>query len=670
MSMRYLQDISILFIIGCVITILYLLIPKFEIFHLIVEIVTVVISAFIFAIIWINRKRRIDVFFKTQGIGFFFVGVFDYFHSIFYPNLEIAYIKFFQPENVYIVYWFLARYTQLISLAAGLVLLKMKKDYSFSKFFAGFLISSLIIITIIYSSSISILYSNTTKLVYPKFAYGLVLTFLSIGIAYYLRNVKEEFSENVYLSLQMSLLFLALSDILLTQYLRTDFFIIYMGILLKFFSYYFICGIFVFQIIDQPINTLFRDISDKNRKLEELLIENSKLSEENLLQKEQQTRLEVIDQFSAGVSHDLNNILTVIQGNVSLLEFQTGDELSKQFIDNINVSLDQAKELSRRLVSLTKTSIEKRKIVHINPILDNTARVMNAGTAINLKFDLEEGISPIYIDVNQIISAFQNIFLNAIQAISENGKILVKTREYKYQDIEHLNDAINSNFEYYLEISVIDNGVGINDMNQLFQPFKTTKLSGTGLGLISVQNIVNNHEGFMHIQSTPGKGTNFSIYIPYVKNDIQEYIENKISRRIVSGTGKVLFMDDQKLILKSTTKMLENLGYSVDSCRHGEEAIDLARNKQYNIIILDLTVKNGWGGEKTVGPIQKLNPNAKIICSTGYYDSSSVSKYHKAGFHGVLSKPYTYQELSEVVAKQIQTDNSSYKVKNNFEFTD
>ncbi|MFO7735992.1 MAG: ATP-binding protein, partial [bacterium] len=249
----------------------------------------------------------------------------------------------------------------------------------------------------------------------------------------------------------------------------------------------------------------------------------------------------------------------------------------------------------------------------------------------------------------QLIS---NVLINSIQAVSDLGKkaeIIVSAENIVLSpgEIEGCEGA-------FIKLSVRDNGPGIpeNHLSKIFDPFFTTKEHGSGLGLSTSMSIAERHGGKMEIFTEEGEYTEVVVFLPAVIGEAVEN-RNKSSDRDNTYKGhKVLVMDDEELIRDVLENILVRFGCDVDAVSNGDEAVELFRRsfekgEEYDILILDLTVKEGMGGVEALKNIKKICPHIKAIISSGYIGDELVDKYKKSGFSAVVKKPYSLEDLKE-----------------------
>lgn len=370
-------------------------------------------------------------------------------------------------------------------------------------------------------------------------------------------------------------------------------------------------------------------------------------------------KMAALGNLAAGVAHDFNNILMGIQGNISILKLK--NEKNEEIMSRISVVEDQIKSasgLSRQLLGMAKAG--KYEITKFDPNeLVRSIYEVFSHTNKNIVFKLFLSSSvnlAVEGDKSQIRQAVTNIILNAIQAINDTGIIEIST-EFFDPDEEFLRSN-SLNKQKYFKCSVKDNGAGIDEelKMKIFEPFFTTrkKGKGSGLGLASAYGIVRNHDGILLFQSEKFIGSTFSIYLP-----VKEWEGNSSGKASVSGRNSnnetVLIVDDEKMVLNATSDMLSYLGYKTLKAENGKVALDIFQNNpDIKCVILDM-IMPGMDGEKVFVELKKLQPEIKVIISSGYSMSSKVEALLMNGAKGFLEKPFSMDELSdkmnEVLAK-------------------
>jgi len=271
------------------------------------------------------------------------------------------------------------------------------------------------------------------------------------------------------------------------------------------------------------------------------------------------------------------------------------------------------------------------------------------GTYCDYKFSTD--LWSVEIDPKQINQVFTNLVLNSTQAMPEGGNIQI-IAENKSIDIEN---KLLLEPGGYVKISIIDEGIGISEKHipKIFDPYFSTKQKGKGLGLATTHSIIKKHNGHIFVESQIEKGTTFHIYLPAVTNDIiKEPEEPKTIHH--KSHGKILIMDDQEPILKMAGRLLNSMGYETAFAHDGTQAIELYREAYqskhpFDVVILDLTVPGGMGGAKTIPELLKIDPKVKAIVSSGYSYDPIMSNYKNYVFCGVVPKPYSKDQIAEVL---------------------
>ena len=246
----------------------------------------------------------------------------------------------------------------------------------------------------------------------------------------------------------------------------------------------------------------------------------------------------------------------------------------------------------------------------------------------------------------------QNIVLNADQAMPVGGMIVITVMNV--QGPKHKHHQLPGKGKY-VEISVEDCGIGISEQYQqkIFDPYFTTKEKGSGLGLATSYSIIKNHGGVIDVASESGQGTTFYIYLPAVETAKEPWKEYAATP-VAAGNGRILVMDDEDLVLDIAVEMIMALGHDVDTAKHGESAIEKYRTAMesgnpYDVVILDLTIRGGMGGEETLGHLHAIDNNIRAIVSSGYSGDVVVAEYYKHGFKARLEKPYSLDYLRDTL---------------------
>ncbi|MCK4545054.1 response regulator, partial [candidate division WOR-3 bacterium] len=300
-------------------------------------------------------------------------------------------------------------------------------------------------------------------------------------------------------------------------------------------------------------------------------------------------------------------------------------------------------------LTFSKGGMPVKTLCSIQELIKESALFSLRGAKSKCQFDLPNDLWTIEADRGQISEVINNLIINADQSMPEGGIIDIKANNISITP----NDHIHLNSGNYVKISIEDHGIGINKevIHNIYDPFFTTKQNGSGLGLTVVYSIISKHNGIISVESEVSNGTIFYIYLPACSKTINR---EKNTLEIVTGTGTILLMDDNKTIRNTTGKMLEQIGYNCDCASNGNELIDLYRNKMntegyYDAVLMDLTIPGGMGGKEAAKILLEIDPNAKLIVSSGYASDPIMANYKNYGFSDVIAKPYEIKELSNVI---------------------
>ncbi len=384
--------------------------------------------------------------------------------------------------------------------------------------------------------------------------------------------------------------------------------------------------------------------------------------------------LEALGSLSGGIAHDFNNLLYVIMGNISLVQ----DDIKKetQIFENLKEAESaciKAKELARRLITFSKGGSPVKKICTIDKLLKDVAASLLTESSIKSNVLLDDSLRQVNIDRTLIRLAVHNVIVNAKEAIGNKGQIKVSCKNI---DIAK-ESTLPLNYGEYIKICIVDQGCGISNDNleKIFNPYFSTKdmgnNKGQGLGLTISYSIIEKHEGLITVESELEIGSTVSIYLPAFltedtelkrmvgTSDRQEPVEPT-----ATGKGKILLMDDERTIRNFLSKVIKRLGYNIQTCIEGKEAIKIYKkalksSEPFDVIILDLTNKLGMGGKETMKKLLEIDHSAKGICISGYSDDPVVSNFGEYGFTGSLTKPATKKELSRVINGVISKKNTS-----------
>jgi len=396
---------------------------------------------------------------------------------------------------------------------------------------------------------------------------------------------------------------------------------------------------------DKPaIMSICRDVTERKR-LEDQL--------------RQARNLESIGTLAGGIAHDFNNLLMTLSGNIALAKMclSSGDEAFRFLAEAERISLGGA-DLTNRLITFAKGGTHMRTVASMSRIIKESSDVAVAGTNVRCEYSLPDVLLPVKADEAQMRQVIHNIVLNAKEAMPRGGTVRLAGVNMVLTSA----DAVPLSPGDYVRITIEDHGTGIKeeDLPRIFDPYFTTKgmgaEKGMGLGLTVVYSIIKKHNGHVAVESLPGKGTTVRIYLPAHRIE-DEAVETQ-SRALGVRQGKILFMDDEKMIRDVSEKILNNLGYTVTLAADGMEAIQLYKSaldsdEPFDAVILDLIAKKGMGGQETISGLRSLDPHVKAIICSGYTDDPVISNYKDYGFKAVLTKPHRIEDLKEILLRLI-----------------
>ncbi len=392
----------------------------------------------------------------------------------------------------------------------------------------------------------------------------------------------------------------------------------------------------------------------------------------------QAQKMEALGQLAGGISHDFNNILAAISGyaELELLDLEEGTQEYKDIVQ-IKLAAERGKELTRQLLFFTKRDRLKKTTLNLNDNIRETISILKRTfpREITIKTELARKLKSINANHSQINQVLMNLFVNSRDAImgtqdenqvsSEIKRGLIKvTTLNTYFDPAKPPMFINAKPGEYVVLQVKDTGIGMPKevIEHIFEPFYTTKKSekGTGLGLSVVYGIVQNHGGFINIESEMGQGTTFEIFFPVANNPSDRDKPSTKESDIYKGEGTILIVEDEKQVRTMEKRILEKSGYNVLTVENGREAIELYRENSNNIdlIILDMIMPE-MGGKECFYKLKEINPNAKIIVITGYKTDAIITGLIKEGISGIIEKPFNIHNFTKEV------HNALSKTKNN-----
>jgi PAS domain S-box-containing protein len=338
----------------------------------------------------------------------------------------------------------------------------------------------------------------------------------------------------------------------------------------------------------------------------------------------QAQKMEAVGTLAGGIAHDFNNALTGIVGFGELLRMRmAGDEQALHDLDEILRCAERAATLTRQLLTFARRQIIDPVNLNLNALVADLMKLICkvVGEHIEVKTSLEKTVPSIHADHGQIEQVVMNLCLNARDAMSEGGRLVVETEDV-FLDDEYVRQNPYMRTGRYTLLTVSDTGIGMDEKTceRVFEPFFTTKGldKGTGLGLSMVYGIVKQHGGFIHLYSEPGKGTVFKVYFPAIEAQPDAVPEKRREETVRGGTETILLAEDEEAIRALAERILTGFGYTVLVARDGEEAIEIFRRKKEIVLAVLDVVMPRKGGKEAFEEMCRQNPRLKVIFMSGY----------------------------------------------------
>jgi len=397
--------------------------------------------------------------------------------------------------------------------------------------------------------------------------------------------------------------------------------------------------------------------------------------EKNILESQliQTQKMESIGTLVGGLAHDFNNLLGGIVGSLSLLRHnykEIGEEGLIKYIEIMENASGRATDLVKQLLAVASKQDLELTPVDLNIAANHIVKIAKNtfDKSVEVRYNCYQSPAVTKADPIQIEQVLLNLCINACHAMTvmreddeaQGGTLSIGISKIMADDGFRLShpDARHSS---YWSVSIEDTGIGMDKktIEKIFEPFFTTKKSskikGSGLGLTMVYNIIHDHCGFIEVQSVPGKGTVFNVYLPVYDKE-QTFDDQKTENRILTGEGNILVIDDEDLMRKTTKSILEVSGYNVILAENGEEGLEIfkIRHKEIAAVILDMSMPKK-SGRDTFYEMLKIDPSVKVLLATGYMHDERSEEILKSGVKGFIQKPYSVYELSEAVYKVINS---------------
>ena len=376
------------------------------------------------------------------------------------------------------------------------------------------------------------------------------------------------------------------------------------------------------------------------------------------------SKLESLGTLAGGIAHDLNNILTVISGNIGLAQIEAPSEARSllSYLSKAGQAAQHAARLSAQLLTFSKGGAPLKRVASIAELLDRAAEFSLYGSNLRAEMSIPADLWKANVDPGQIEQVVNALVINAREAMPHGGTVSITARNVGLGENP---DALLPAGRY-VKITVADRGSGIEEelATRIFDPYFTTKPTASGLGLAISYSIVKKHGGLLHLESSSPEGSTFVFYLPAADEQLEISGSRAAEEARHLHHQRVLVMDDEAGIRELTSQLLSTLGYEVTAVPDGQEAVKLyegalRRGENFHAVILDATIRGGMGGLATIERLRSLDPQVIAIICSGYSDEAALSEFLAYGFRGALPKPFTRRELADVLQRAFETDKTN-----------
>lgn len=392
------------------------------------------------------------------------------------------------------------------------------------------------------------------------------------------------------------------------------------------------------------ISVFFRDITERKRAADERLTT---------------SKLESLGTLAGGIAHDLNNILTVISGNIGLAQLEapnhSGELLS--FLAKAGQAAQHAARLSSQLLTFSKGGAPLKRVASVAELLQHATEFSLHGSNLRAGIEIEDHLGKAEIDVAQIEQVINALIINAREAMPNGGSVNLSAENVQIDD----KCGLPLEPGRYIKVAIADHGPGVAPelAVKIFDPYFTTKEVSSGLGLAISYSIIRKHGGFLHLESNSPAGATFAFYLPAARGKVLSDPLRPNDHSFPFNHQRILVMDDESAIRELTSQLLATMGYEVTAVPDGSEAVRIyeraaRKGEHFRAVILDATVRGGLGGVETIARLRCIDPEVNAIICSGYSDEAALSEFLSYGFRGTLPKPFTRRELADVLQKTLR----------------
>jgi signal transduction histidine kinase/ActR/RegA family two-component response regulator len=359
-------------------------------------------------------------------------------------------------------------------------------------------------------------------------------------------------------------------------------------------------------------------------------------------------RMQSLRSLVGGIAHDFNDLITAVLGNISLARLENASAAEiRNLLFEAEQALGQAENLTHELSALSESSGQQPR-TGFSELVQSAAAFVLRGTNVKLRATFGAGLPDPALDANRLAQVVQNLVMNAQQAMPEGGIVEVSADrdEISFLTGKHLPSV---------RLTVRDHGEGIPrvHLKRIFEPFYTTRRTGSGLGLTVAQSIVVGSGGRIEVESKPGYGSAFTVLLPSTEAHRQK--AGRLDNSAAYANKKILVMDDDRFIRDILGRMVDRLGCRSSLAADGNEAVFLYQEAMdsghpFDAVIMDLTVPGGMGGKDAVRRILRVDPEATVVVTSGLPNDPVLKEYKRFGFRGSVAKPFTFEEIADTLA--------------------
>jgi len=375
-------------------------------------------------------------------------------------------------------------------------------------------------------------------------------------------------------------------------------------------------------------------------------------------------RLESLGVLTSGIAHDFNNLLAVILGNAALAHKHLRTHSQEHvFVSHIEQASKKAADLCRQMLVYAGKGHFIVKGFDLSAMVKEMTSLMEISLSkdVSIHYDLANNLDYIEVDAAQVQQLIMNLITNANEAMEgRSGRVLMQTKAVTLdQYFKDMLGAEPAKPGHYICLEVSDEGCGMDEetKRRIFEPFFTTKITGRGLGMSAMLSTVKNHEGMIQVHSKVGDGTTFQVFFPAI--DKEAYLEALSTTEPhwyaeKKPFGKILLVDDEEIVLETMQVMLQDLGYEVLLAEDGLQALEIYQQHQHDIclVLMDMTMPK-MGGKTCTAELQKINPEVKIILSSGYTEEDISKQFNELNLAGIVQKPFDLDQLNYAVTKAL-----------------